>query len=238
MKLLPKSKINEQVNAEKKANIDAGVFLARKIDALREEVLTLQKDRDIFISGSQQVINDSLSELFIKNDNLEKENRDLEWKRRELLKPLDDEWNTLDKDWTSKTIFLKDLQDIRKRDEQLTQKEKSTKENEEKISDILARTRREASDTEKAKANTLSLKEMAQRKYEIAETERLEQSKDHEMKMKELGEKIKTYENGITIYEGKEQDLLVKEAELITREKHLASQQASLRIAYEKIKNK
>ena len=80
MKLLPKSKINEQFNEEKRQNIIAGVFLAKKIDALREEVLTLQKTRDEFIAGSQQVINDSLSGLQQKQDSLSKEIKELEAK--------------------------------------------------------------------------------------------------------------------------------------------------------------
>ena len=44
MKLLQTKEINEKVNAEKKSLIDSGVFIARKVDALREEMLTLQKD--------------------------------------------------------------------------------------------------------------------------------------------------------------------------------------------------
>src|ERR1035437_10291040 len=95
MKLLSKKVINDRVQTERKNAIDAGTFLAKKIDALREEVLTLQKTRDEFIAGSQQVINDSLSSLQQKQDSLSKEIKELEVRRKELLKPLDDEWANL-----------------------------------------------------------------------------------------------------------------------------------------------
>lgn len=84
MKLLPRSQINERVNLERKNAIDSGVFIAKKIDALREEMLTLQKERDEFISGSQKVINESLVELQQKKDSLLKEVSELEIRKSKL----------------------------------------------------------------------------------------------------------------------------------------------------------
>ena len=46
MKLLPKKEIESKVNDQKKSEIDAGLFLARKIDALREQVAEAQKEHD------------------------------------------------------------------------------------------------------------------------------------------------------------------------------------------------
>ena len=234
MKLLQKKQINERVNTERKNSIDAGVFLAKKIDALREEVLTLQKTRDEFIAGSQQVINDSLSSLQQKQDSLSKEIKELEVKRKELLKPLDDEWAKLTKE---KVLVNKELNDNFILKTELNEKEKAVKTTENEISKLAEQTRFNASETEKSKTNAFSLEEMAQRKYEMAETERVEQNEAYERKSKELQGKIETYENGISVNELKEKDLQTREVALLSETKHLESQQRTLKVAYEEIKN-
>ena len=234
MKLLKKTEINERVNTERKNSIDAGVFLAKKIDALREEVLTLQKTRDEFIAGSQQVINDSLSSLQQKQDSLSKEIKELEVKRKELLKPLDDEWAKLTKE---KVLVNKELNDNFILKTELNEKEKAVKTTENEISKLAEQTIFNASETEKSKANAFSLEEMAQRKYEMAETERVEQNEAYERKSKELQGKIETYENGISVNELKEKDLQTREVALLSETKHLESQQRTLKVAYEEIKN-
>jgi hypothetical protein len=230
MKLLKKQQINDRVQTERKNAIDAGVFLARKIDALREELLTLQKTRDDFIAGSQQVINDSLSSLQQKQDSLQKEIKELEVKRKELLIPLDDEWTKvkqnkqeLDKAWDEYKVL----------EENLYERESQIKKTENEISTLAEQTRFNASETEKSKANALALEEIAQRKYEMAETERVEQNENYEKKSKELQGKIETYENGISVNKMKEKDLEKREVALLSEQKHLESQQRTFLLAKE-----
>jgi hypothetical protein len=228
MRLLKKTQINERVNQERKNVIDSGVFLAKKVDALREEVLTLQKTRDEFIAGSQQVINDSLNSLQQKQDSLSKEIKELEAKRKELLKPLDDEWAKLKRE---KVLVNKELNDNFILKTELNEREKQIKKTENEISKLAEQTRFNASETEKSKANAFSLEEMAQRKYEMAETERVEQNEAYEKKSKELQAKIETYENGISINETKEKDLETREVALLSERKHLESQQRTFLLA-------
>jgi len=228
MKLLSKSKINEQVQTERTNAINAGVFLAKKIDALREEVLTLQKTRDEFIAGSQQVINDSLSSLQQKQDSLSKEIKELEAKRKELLKPLDEEWAKLK---SERVLVNKELNDNFILKTQLDESKKQIENTKSTIARLAEQTRFNASETEKAKTNAFSLEEMAQRKYEMAETERVEQNENYEKKSKELQAKIETYENGISVNETKEKDLETREVALLSERKHLESQQRTFLIA-------
>ena len=228
MKLLKKTEINDRVQTERKNSIDAGVFLAKKIDALREELLTLQKTRDEFIAGSQQVINDSLSSLQQKQESLSKEIKELEAKRKELLKPLDEEWAKI---YDKETVLTKRLFLLNDNEQKLNERENQIKKTENEISKLAEQTRFNASETEKAKANAFSLEEMAQRKYEIAETERVEQNENYEKKNKELQVRIETYENGISVNELKEKDLEKREVALLSERKHLESQQRTFLLA-------
>ena len=228
MKLLQKKQINEQVQTERKNAIDAGVFLAKKIDALREEVLTLQKTRDEFIAGSQQVINDSLSSLQQKQDSLSKEIKELEVKRKELLKPLDDEWAKLK---SERVLVNKELNDNFILKTELDEDKKQIENTKSTIARIAEQTRYKESEAEKARNDILYLKELAQKEYEMAETNRQTSHKEIERKLSELQQKITTYENGISLNETKEKDLEKREVALLSERKHLESQQRTFLLA-------
>jgi len=228
MKLLKKTEINDKVQTERKNAIDAGVFLAKKVDALREEVLTLQKTRDEFIAGSQQVINDSLSSLQQKQDSLSKEIKELEAKRKELLKPLDEEWEKLN---IAKVVVNKCLNDNFILKTELDEKEIEIKKTENEISSILANARYKEEEADKARNETISLTDLAQKEYEIAKDNREAFDRESERKLSELQSKIETYENGISVNEMKEKELETREVALLSERKHLESQQRTFLLA-------
>lgn len=98
MKLLEKSKINEDLNRERKNVVDSGIFLAKKIDTLRQDVLSLEKQRDDFIKGSQRKLEEALKELSDKKTYFETEIDIQEKKLAKLREPLDEEWSKLEKE--------------------------------------------------------------------------------------------------------------------------------------------
>jgi len=228
MKLLKKQQINERVNLERKNVIDSGVFLAKKVDALREELLTLQKTRDEFIAGSQQVINDSLSSLQQKQDSLSKEIKELEAKRKELLKPLDEEWAKVNESMESVVNLRTELL---AKEFLLNERETQIKKTENEISKLAEQTRYKESEAEKARNDTFTLRDLAQKEYEIAKENTLSNSALEEQKLKELSIKISTYENGISVNETKEKDLEKREVALLSERKHLESQQRTFLLA-------
>jgi chromosome segregation ATPase len=228
MKLLSKKVINDRVQTERKNAIDAGTFLARKIDALREELLTLQKTRDEFIIGSQQVINDSLSSLLQKQDSLSKEIKELEVKRKELLKPLDDKWaevNEIQKE------VLREREENKFDRKELVDRENVIKTNENKISQIAEQTRYKETEIDKARNETLGLKISVQQEYDNIKSNRESFEKENERVLSELQQKIETYENGISVNEMKEKDLEKREVALLSERKHLESQQRTFLLA-------
>lgn len=196
--------------------------------------MTLQKTRDEFIAGSQAVINDSLRELQQKQGSLLKEIKELEIKRLELLKPLDEEWAKVNESMESVVNLRTELL---AKEFLLNERENQIKKIENEILKLAEQTRYKEGEAEKARNDILSLKDLAQKEYEMAETNRISSDKEIERKLSELQSKIATYENGIENNQTKEKDLEEREKQLLLDKKHLESQQAFMRIANEKIKN-
>ncbi len=91
MRLLSKQEINARKATEKKQQIDEGVKLARKVDALRE--LRTQEDAVLqkFRAETVATINDEIKTLSERRISLSDEVVLLEWRRADALKPLEKE---------------------------------------------------------------------------------------------------------------------------------------------------
>ena len=96
MKLLAKKQVNEEVALQKSSQIKEGVTIARKIDVLRETLASLEKQREIFLAGSKEELKRHTADLQKEADRIKGEIRQLEERRKELLKPLDDKWAKLE----------------------------------------------------------------------------------------------------------------------------------------------
>lgn len=234
MKLLPKKELAGKINDQKKADIDSGVFIARKVDALREELLLLQKERNDFIAGSQTVINDSLAPLQKKYNLLIKEIKELEEQRKELLKPLDHEWEKVTK---LKEEVLEGKESLNLLRGNITQESIVLEKEKANITKITTQLEIRQEEIEKLKSETLELNELAKKEYEVASEEHISQTTIHQKEISKLAKLIKEYETGITTNKIKEEENERKEADIIKREQHLESRQKQLRIAYEVIKN-
>lgn len=96
MKLLEKKTINQAVQAERKTAIDSGIFLATKVDKLREDLLNLEKQRADFIAGSRQELEDAIGDLKIQKNSLDFEVKEAIKRLAKLREPLDEEWKNLE----------------------------------------------------------------------------------------------------------------------------------------------
>lgn len=92
MKLLPKRQITLVVAQERKQHIDEGVAIARKVDALRESLATLEKQHKDFLEQISLESQTKRDEAQAKLDQLQREIGDLTESRQKLLEPLDKEW--------------------------------------------------------------------------------------------------------------------------------------------------
>lgn len=97
MKLLDKKVIDSQKALERKIEIDEGVKLAKKVDTLRETIATEEKRLADFRIESLKTIQTEIRSYTDKRDTLANEIKSLEKIRIELQKPLDKEWDRVNK---------------------------------------------------------------------------------------------------------------------------------------------
>jgi len=233
MKLLQKSTIINQKNAERKKEIDEGLALARRIDALRETSAKEETNLLTYRATALKVVQDEIDNLTIQADELKQQiKRDTE-ARKELIKPLDKEWEQIyeeklqiDKDSNANILLVLQL----KEEEQQLEQKKS------EISQISARTTKKEQEIDKLKEEINSLKELAQREYELANEERIEKNNFYDNQITKAIGLQKEYESALTIIKIRENEVKEKESNIIIREKHLASQQKILQIARQQIK--
>src|SRR4051812_30087131 len=98
MKLQPKHILNNQAELERKKQIDEGLSLAKKVDALREEKNILETQRTKRIEQFHVELDSEISEKQTIVESLRSEVRILENRKSEAKKPLDEEWGKLTDD--------------------------------------------------------------------------------------------------------------------------------------------
>ena len=96
MKLLSKNEIVQQKNLERKAEIDEGAKLARKIDALREAASIEETRIAKFRDETLGVVKHDIETLVSTKVGLESDVRELDEKRRALQIPYDFEWGKIE----------------------------------------------------------------------------------------------------------------------------------------------
>lgn len=97
MKLLDRKTVNTVMAGERKSQIDEGVILAKKIDAMRESYSSLQTQQQLFVDSISTSLTDrtnALNEEIYYKENIVK---DLEQKRIKLLEPLTIKWDEVKK---------------------------------------------------------------------------------------------------------------------------------------------
>lgn len=136
MKLLAKREISIDLGRQKKIQIDEGINLARKVDALREQLQTetgnLRRFREEAITGVQKEIDSYVHQKDILKDAV----KDLREKRLQLLIPLDVEWARLErrKEQFSKIELIQE-----QKDDDLAQRQAQVEKGEQEISEEKSR---------------------------------------------------------------------------------------------------
>jgi hypothetical protein len=92
MKLLKKSVVTQELINQKKIQIDEGIVLANKIDALRISLSNLEHQHKDFIDNKQIELDKIFKSLEMEIKEKRNELALLEEKRTQLLIPLNEEW--------------------------------------------------------------------------------------------------------------------------------------------------
>lgn len=92
MKLMPKSDLQAAKAAQRRQDIDAGVKLAKRVDATRETLAIEEKKLEEFRVRKVKEIDAEIQPLTTERDLLKSEVSELKSERKRLLIPLDKEW--------------------------------------------------------------------------------------------------------------------------------------------------
>lgn len=234
MNILPrKVDIDREKNLERKKEIDSGIALATKIDKLRETSANEEKSLNEWRENSIKLVQTEIDELISNKERLLRENKDSEDYRKKLLEPLDNEWIEINKE---KESIAKDKEFINILEGSLNQQAELIKEKLKKASLTVERTKQMEISVDTLKKSVEKIKESIEKEYQLAHSERVAQTQEHEEILSEVKLERDSYENGKRIYEIHERELKEREADLIIREQHLESQQRQLRVAKEILK--
>ncbi len=231
MRLLSKNDIHQAKSLERKKEVEEGQLLIDKITTLREIRLTEQKNLNEWRDVSMVAISNAVSIEVEKSAQLKEQNKRLEEERKALMQPvyLTKAWEMIKKEQKS---IAEDTLNILKRERAMYSLEKEYKSNAKSLTTEQAKL-----NTDKSNVETL-LKDIKTKHTEAVslrnEAEKLNIiSKKHE-KSKSI--EIRNRERDVA---GRERDvkieyahLLLKKQELLDIQKHIQSQQAILRNAY------
>lgn len=95
MKLLKRSTLNIEIAAQKKQQIDEGLLIARKVDALRQTLASLEQQQQKFVSGMEGELKLRTDKLLIEIASRKLEIAHLSEKKNKLIEDLKDEWDRL-----------------------------------------------------------------------------------------------------------------------------------------------
>lgn len=175
MKLLNKKAISSDFNTQRKMQIDEGVLIAKKVEVLRETLVLLETQQKAFIANSRQELLNATSLLHDKKARVEGEIRQLEEKRKELLKPLDDRWalleeheNALGKEKEDTAFRTKELHE---RENQLVKTEKAIEKTRGKISELEKFIENNVTKTQQDRTDAKIIKDTAIKERELQDKE-------------------------------------------------------------------
>jgi len=109
MKLLEKNEIIKIKSVEKEMEIREGIKLAKKVDSLRELSAKEQDNLIKFRNETVRKVTNEVNSVIQERDTLKNEVISLKEQRKELLKPLDEEWAKIDVKQKELVTFSQEL---------------------------------------------------------------------------------------------------------------------------------
>ena len=225
MKLLTKQQVNTEVAHQKKLQIDEGVAIAKKVDALRNTLAGLEKQHSLFLQGMEKELKLKTERLTEEIYSREKEILTLQAKKAELERPLTQKWYEVNKQDEYLKLKIIEIEqekaDFDKKKERLEEKLKKESDTlslikirERELVKVLDKAEENAKDTERIKQETIVLKEKQDKYAEI---------KEQQLNARELS--ITSYEFTLKM---KAEQLEIKEKEIADEKIRLLDMRATL----------
>lgn len=233
MRLQPKIEVNNLVASQRKIQIDEGVRIAQRVDALRETLASLEAQHSKFIEGMEGELRRRTNHLIANISDLEKDIIDLEDKRRFLQIPLDDKWREINQKIGEISQFKANLE---KKEAKLIEKELIQDGRDRKSKELMVRVKSRDKASIKANDESEQLKTESEKiKVELLAS-KLAQEESFEKKSKELDER----ENSLISYTftltRREEEIEFHEQEIRNEKVRLTDQRQTLERAMARLK--
>lgn len=95
MKLASPRTVQTNLNEQRRMDVDSGLQLARKVDNVRETLANEEKKLESFKNFTIKAVQEEIDTKITERNSLEKALVPLRDERKELLKPLNAEWNEI-----------------------------------------------------------------------------------------------------------------------------------------------
>ncbi len=218
MKLLKKSTVTLELNTQKKMQIDEGVMIAGKIDALRKTLTELETQHQNFAQGKKKELISLLGSIEKDIEDKKSIVLNLEYRKREALKPLKSEWDKIEKREAilkeDEKFFSKKLHDLNRSQLDVTNRDKELAA---QFQGLAIRIRENETMNKKAKNNI-------EKSKEILESS-LNKEEEINVHVASKTQKLLSREAGIA---SRERELDIKQAHLENREREIINQRIRL----------
>lgn len=233
MKLPTPRTIHQNISEERRRDIEQGIILARRLDTLRNDLSIEEKNFAIFKDAQTKGLQEEITNLGVKKNEIELEIERLERERQELLRPVTIKWEEVNKkeqELKDKENKLNDLKtQLTLKKQELDDREKWVSQEEERITKIKQEIYLLAERTSQSSLNAQAI--FSEAKDKEREVNLKVKKKEREMKQKLLG--LEMREKKI---EEREYQLELNEKEIINEKIRLADQRATLERAMNRIK--
>jgi hypothetical protein len=236
MKLSDKKIIADQKNTERAREVQEGMKLAKSIDVLRETYAKEQTNLRIFRENSLKIIREEIDKLLSERNRLIPDIKKLEDQRILAQAPIDlvTEWKKVKKDQQEIQNVTKDLANretiVIGRELEVKVSKEGFFEQEEKIKEDRNLVNQYLSEASKKFYEAEKIRHEAQEERDISDTEI--RKEDTRLREKEVN--LLTRERDVELRkEQNEKDRIALEREKL----HIASQQQSLKVAWDRIRN-
>ncbi len=233
IKLLPKSEIDKRKAAEQHTAVEEGLKLARRVDNLREVAAEEEQSLSEYRIKTLTAIHEETKEAATKRDSLQKEVADLEDRKREALKPIEEERIALNVD---KAALQTKSEELNTRVSAVAKREtdaEATTSEANRLLTVAVNRERTAFDTVR---DNLHLKEEAQLALKDAtriQEEAIKRARQVEGELMHRESVVSSRERGATIRE----QAVAKDEQFIRDEKaRLRDREATLERAFNRIK--
>jgi len=193
-KLLDKKVVNTEVATQRKQQIDLGLSMSKKVDAVRESLLEEEANLEAFRKNTIARVQAEIDGYIRQRDSIKGEVAALEEWRALSLKPITAEWEEVHK---AKDALIKDKADFQQKSLSLLEREKQLEPIEKQ--------------TLKDKENALQLRTLATTFYSEADAA-LKSAEKHSIKTRREADQV------LTDAETKERKVLAKEKSVLKRE--------------------